>query len=102
MPCLQGRYFPRRVCARLGEIRSILPPDFHVTAVTVNATTMLRKSVMRSLTMQQAEVVAVSPDKSDIKYAFAIFISFREAFLPMIDNLAKDKLQMGRTILPYF
>ena len=59
--------------ARLGEIRSILPPGVHVMALTATATVTLRMFVMRILSMRRASVVAVSPDKSNIKYSVLPF-----------------------------
>lgn len=67
---------------------STLPPYVHVKALT--ATTTLRNSVMATLSMREAVVIGIFPDKGNIKYAVVSFISLEQSFRPMIDKLAKD------------
>ena len=85
--------------ARLGEIRSILPSGVNVMALTATATTALRTTVMKILSMKQPAVVSVSPDKNNIKYVVAPFESIEESFAPIATKLAKETVHMGRMII---
>ena len=70
---MQGDTF-RTEFARLGEIRSILPPDTHVMALTATASRSLQDSVMKTLSMRNVATVAVSPDKPNVKYAVSLHL----------------------------
>ena len=59
----------------------------------------LRNFVMTTLSMREAVVIGISPDKRNIEYAIVFFISLEQAFCPMIDKLTKGKLEMGCIIL---
>ena len=85
--------------SRLGEIRSILPPDTHVMALTATASRSLQDSVMKTLSMRNVATVAVSPDKPNVKYAVSPFTSMNESFLPIICAVARKRTDMGRLII---
>lgn len=68
-------------------------------ALTATATVALRTSVMKTLSMRQAAVVAVSPDKCNIKYSVSPFSTVEESFSPIISKLLEEKVQMGRMII---
>ena len=56
---------------RLGEVRSILPHNVHVMALTATATKTLRRDVCDVLGMENPVLVSASPDKDNIKYVVA-------------------------------
>ena len=83
----------------LGEIRSLLPPGVNVMALTATATSILRASVMKMLSTQQAIVVAVSPDKSNIRYSVSPFTTLKATFRSVVTELRENKVSMDRTII---
>jgi superfamily II DNA helicase RecQ len=56
----------RNEFSRLGEVRSILPRNVHVMALTATASSTLHHSITWTLGMQNTALIEVSPDK---KYA---------------------------------
>ena len=49
--------------------------------------------------MRQAAIVAVSPDKSNIKYSVSPFTSIEETFSSLVTQLLRKKVNMGRVIV---
>ena len=68
-------------------------------ALTATASATLRHSITWTLGMQNVALVEVSPDKANIKYIVSSFSSTAEAFTPLIHDLARLKVQMGRVII---
>lgn len=89
----------RKEYSRLGEIRSILSQDVNVMALTATATKSLREDVMKLLGMKSAVVVAVNPDKANIKYEVAPFISMNKTFGALANQLAEKQISIGRAII---
>ena len=79
--------------------RSILPHTIHVMALTATSSSKLRHSITWTLGMQNTALIEVSPDKANIKYTVSPFSSTEEAFIPIIRDLARLKLQMGCVII---
>ena len=57
--------------ARIAEIRSLMPRNCNILALTATATLATRKIVVESLEMQGCFVMAVNPNKPNIKYIVA-------------------------------
>ena len=66
------------------------PQYSHVMALTATATITLRTSVMKTLSMWQAAIVVVSPDKCNIKYSLSLFSTVDESFRPIIFKLLEE------------
>ena len=58
----------RKEFANLGEVRSIIPPEVKVMALTATATVQTRKAVCKTLGIVNVAVIAESPNKENIKY----------------------------------
>ena len=65
-------------------------------ALIATATTTLMASVSRTLCMHQVAIVAISPDKQNIRHAVAPFVSIEESCSPIVRTLAEEKLLMDR------
>ena len=89
----------RKEYSRLGEVRSILPHNVHVMALTATATKTLRRDVYDVLGMENPVLVSVSPDKDNIKYVVAGFLTMDKAFGPIADQLYESHTLFGRTII---
>jgi len=85
---------------RIGEIRSILPPEVHVMALTATATRTLRYAVCATIGMRNPFVVAIPPCKRNLMYTVSTPVSsVQETLKPVIDRLRKDRTAMPRMII---
>ena len=89
----------RPLLLRIGEIRSILPREVNVMALTATATHQLHLEVSRIIGMQNKLVVAISPIKSNIFYAIRKFVSIEETFSPIIRAITINALNVPKTII---
>ena len=84
---------------RLGEIRSILPSNVGVMALTATATRRLQSEVADILGMLNPITVAVSPCKPNLMYAVCQFMTIEETLRPVIQRLQKERTNMTRIIV---
>jgi len=54
--------------ARLGELRSIIPTHVKVMTLTATATLSTMKIIKATMSMENEAVIALPPEKSNIKY----------------------------------
>lgn len=74
----------RHVLSRVGEVRSLIPNDVTMMALTATATSQLRVKVTEMLGMKDELVVSLSPCKANIMYATKKFTTIAETFSPML------------------
>ena len=85
--------------SHLGEIRSIVPRDIHLMALTATATLSTRKYIIGNLSMQDPAIVYSPPVKKNITY----FVRDKPkegipaAFNPIVERLITQR-NMGRVI----
>ena len=84
--------------SRLGEVRSLIPKDVNIMALTVTATQSLRGAVCKTLEMDNPVVVTISPDKTNMVFLVAHFESL-ETFRPTMEKLKHERTNMQRTLL---
>ena len=89
----------RTVLGRIGEIKSWLPQDVHVMALTATATKSVRLSVSRTIGMINPAVFAQSPCKRNIMYAVGTFTTVSETFRHVVEKLRKERERCPRTII---
>ena len=80
--------------ARLGEVRSLIPPSVGVMALTATATRSLRREVVKTLGMIDPVVVTISPDKPNIIFTVASCTSMEDAFIPLMEQLEVKRTHM--------
>ena len=84
----------------LAEIRSIVPRDIHLMALTATATLSTRKYIIGNLSMQDPAIVYSPPVKKNITY----FVRDKPkegipaAFNPIVERLITQR-NMGRVII---
>ena len=54
--------------ARIGDVRSILPNNVHILALTATATPDILKTVKTRLSLDDPVLVGVTPNRGNIKY----------------------------------
>ena len=67
--------------ARIGELRSIIPDDVHIIALTATATMETFQVVKSRLSLIDPVMVAISPDRSNLKLSVVP--------LPTMEDFAK-------------
>lgn len=85
--------------AWLGEMRSILSPYVKTMALTATATKKVSESIVTTLGIANAEVVSVSPDKSNIAYNVSSFKSINQTFGPIMEQVARLQNKTPRCII---
>ena len=78
-------------------MRSLIPHNVNIMALTATATRTLRSDVCHVLGMN--DVVTVSPDKINVILRVSPFDSFETTFCPLIDKLKRERVKMERTII---
>lgn len=86
--------------ARLGEVRSLIPPHVHILALTATATKATRKIVMKRLSMKSSEIVSVTPDKPNLIYLVQDKPNtIEDAVSPLIEKLRLHQLPSNHKII---
>ena len=85
--------------SHLGEVRSLLPPNVKIMALTATATITLRSEICGVLGMKDQYVVTVSPEKNNVILQVSKFESLESTFNPIIQKLKMERLNLGRTII---
>ena len=83
----------------LGEIRSAMPKDINVIALTATATTLLQKTVIQKVGMINPVIVEVSPEKSNLYFNVVEFQSVEISLQPLMQELKEKCENMERTII---
>ena len=85
--------------SKLGEIRSILPENVHVMALTATATNSTRAAAIRTLDVQSPTIVSIHPSKQNLIYYVAEKSSVSTSFAPIISKLSQLRSKMGKVII---
>lgn len=85
--------------SRIGEIRSLLPNGIPVLALTATITRVNRIEVTKLLGLQNNLIISKPPNKDNIKYRKALFISVEENFSEMTRQLEVERSCFPRTII---
>ena len=85
----------RKLLLRIGEIRSLLPDQARIMALTATATEKLRKTASSIIGLRDEVVVSKSPCKNNIMYVVVESTAIEEVFMP----IARDYLKIDHHIL---
>ena len=89
----------RESLLRIGEIRSIIPENIPVMALTATATHSLRTQLAEIIGMKKPAMVILSPCKSNLMYSVSKFISIDENFSQLAQKLKKERTFFPRTVI---
>ena len=79
-------------------MRSLLPPDLNIMALTATATKQLKQQVIATLGMVDPVVVETCPDKLNLKFSVQPYDSF-ETFNDIVLQLKKERTHMDRILI---
>ena len=90
----------RKEYSQLGDVRSLIPENVPIMALTATATKGTRKAIVNALKMIRPAVVAASPNKPNIKYSAKFKkMSLEETFAPLAERLRQERKKMNRTVI---
>ncbi len=84
---------------RIGEVRSLLPCNVNIMALTATATTKLRVNASEVIGMKDELIVSISPCKSNIMFAVSQYTSVQDAFQPVAERIRTDRSKCPRIII---
>ena len=84
---------------RIGEVRSLVPTDVPILALTATITKAGRVEVSKTLGLCNEAVVAMSPSKSNIKFLKMPFLSIEKSFSELTEDLRRERVRFPRTII---
>ena len=83
----------------LAEVRSLIPKDVNIMALTVTAIRSLRGAVCKTLEMDNPVVVTISPDKTNMVFSVAHFESLETTFRLTMEKPKHECTNMQRTLI---
>ena len=83
----------------MGEVRSLLPREVKVMALTATATKPVRLAVINTLGMKKPHVVAFTPVKKNLMYAVSTFENVEDSFGPVVRRLKVEHALFPRMII---
>lgn len=89
----------RPALLRLGELRSILPLNTHILALTATANQNVQKKIKRIIGMPDMKVIFVSPSKENLTYSVAEYVSISSNFTAILNELIIARECYPRTII---
>ena len=86
--------------ANLGEIRSLIPSNIQLMALTATATKQSRQVICHTLGMKKPVVVSQSPNKPNIFYELhSKSGSLEEALAPLVEELRRERNLMDHVLI---
>lgn len=95
----RGKTF-RTEFGNLGEVRSLIPDNVRMLALTATATIETRIAICKTLGMSNPVVIAESPNKPNIKYAVINNPgTLEETFAPLVEEVRRNRNITVKTIV---
>ena len=95
---LRGDKF-RRAFSRLGELRSIIPDKVNIIALTATATKETLRCVKACLSLHEPVVVAVSPERQNVKLCVVDMPKIDDLVLQTSEQLLEKRITYPKTII---
>ena len=89
----------RKEYRRLGELRSLVPPECKFIALTATASRSIMQKIMRSLMMWNPITIYVPPQKKNIIYSIKAKESIESMVKPICSCLGEVAVEYPRTII---
>lgn len=88
----------REALLKIGEVRSLLPQNVNVMALTATATHTLRMELAHVIGMKSPVMVVLPPCKPNIMYKVREYTSIEHDFMPVVEQLGWDILELLSTV----
>ena len=85
--------------ARLGEVRSLIPPNVNVMALTATATQPTRKEIIKRLEMKKPVFIYMPPAKPNIVYVVLDKPTIEDVVLPIVNELQTKGTEASKKII---
>ena len=89
----------RRSFTRIGDLRSILPKNVNVLALTATATTETLSAVIERLSMHSVSVVALPPCQNNIYFTLKLNSDVQDFTDSIVQELLQMRLNFPKTIV---
>lgn len=89
----------RREFSKLGEVRSLIPANTKVMALTATATVKSRNNIIKIMGMCDPVIVSESPEKSNLIYRVQERTTINSVFMPLVETLRKERIKTPRVII---
>lgn len=89
----------RPILLKVGELRSLMPENVKVMALTATATHSLRLELLKLIGMRDPVTVLLPPCKCNLSYEVLPYHSIEENFTPMVKELQEMRTAYPRTIV---
>jgi len=80
-------------------VRLLVPQNVRMMALTATATTVTRRKIISSLSMNKCHVISRNPCKPNIQYVVRPKTTIEEVFAPIVDDILVKKRNAQRTIV---
>ena len=84
---------------RIGELRSLLPPNVPMMALTATANAKLRKTIARIIGMKSPRLIYASPCKPNLVYRVLPYESIEVTFEPLLNAIHTKREHPARVII---
>ena len=83
----------------LSELRSLIPCDVHVMALTATASDTVVSHIIRDTGMINPVMIQILPDKKNLRFGVHYISSMEEVFMPLAMPLKRYRTSFKRTIV---
>ena len=85
--------------AEIGSLRSLLPSDVNVLALTATATKATFDCVCVRLSMKSPSIIGLSPHRSNIYYCVQPYVKLKELSSRLADELQNESNKTPKTVI---
>ena len=96
--CNRGDYF-RREFSKLGEVRSLIPYQVKMMALTATATAAPRRRICLILGMREPYVISASPVKANVCYWVKERVSVHDSVTPLVTKLKVQRSKLPKVMI---
>ena len=92
----RGQTF-RREFSHISEIRSLMPPNVNMMALTATATTATCQKIVCALCMKRCYLITTNPPPKNVFCAVEVKTDLQEVFAPIVEELIVKKKEVPHT-----
>ena len=89
----------RLAFSQIGDLRSIIPENVHILALTGTATLEVYNSVVKRLSLKDPAVIGLSPSRDNIKYHVEPLLSIQHLSEMLAEGICANRIAFPKTLL---